>query len=187
MDFELIVAFNNKNVIGMNNKIPWHVPNDLKNFKKLTNDNIIVMGRKTFDSLPNGELNNRIHVVITTKPELFNSSNTVYYVNFEESIDIISKLKEKTNKKVFIIGGNDIYNLFFEFCSKFHITTIDNDSEGDVYFQYNIDHFKNNFSKVIEKFYVSYEKNNFEFTDSPSKANPNFIYYLFSRGSTSIC
>ena len=67
MNFELIVAFNKNNVIGINNTIPWYVPEDFNQFSKTTKDHIVVMGRKTFESLPNGPLKNRINVAITNK------------------------------------------------------------------------------------------------------------------------
>ena len=75
----LIVAFNKQNVIGFNNTIPWYIPEDLQNFKRLTNNHIIVMGRKTFESFPNGPLKNRIHVVITNQTEYSESNNENIY------------------------------------------------------------------------------------------------------------
>ena len=187
MDLELIVAFNNKNVIGMNNKIPWHVPKDLKNFKKLTDNNIIVMGRKTFESLPNGKLKNRIHIIITTKPEIYENSESIYYINYEESLKLIINIKEKTGKKVFIIGGRKIYDLFFDICTKFHVTQIDDESDGDVYFPHNLEYFNKNFIKKLEETYVSYEKNDYKFCKDLSNSNPDFVYYLFGRKNSSTC
>ena len=103
MNFELIVAFNNKNVIGINNTIPWYVPEDLKQFRKTTKDHIVVMGRKTFESLPNGPLKNRINVVITNKT-IESHNADVYFCNFDDSFALLEKLQKETEKKVFIIG-----------------------------------------------------------------------------------
>ena len=149
MDFELIVAFNKKNVIGINNTIPWYVPEDLKQFRKTTKDHIVLMGRKTFESLPNGPLKNRINVVITNK--IMKSDNTdVYFCNFDDSFALLKKLQKETEKKVFIIGGNTIYNQYFKYCTQFHITVIDDDQDGDTIFPYNIQYFQDNYTLVTK-------------------------------------
>jgi dihydrofolate reductase len=135
----LIVAFNRKNVIGLNNTIPWHIPEDLKEFKRLTNNQIIVMGRKTFDSLPNGPLKNRIHVIITNQTKYYERNNEIlYYCNFEQSFSLLNKLKDETQKQVFIIGGSQIYRQFFEYCTKFYITIVENNKNGDTFFPFDI-------------------------------------------------
>ena len=90
MNCELIVAFNKKNVIGNNNTIPWYVPEDLLYFKNITKDNIIIMGRKTFDSLPNGPLKNRIHIVITN--QTLRNTDQVFYIKFEDSFEFVKHL-----------------------------------------------------------------------------------------------
>ena len=154
----LIVAFNKNNVIGSNNTIPWYIPYDLKQFKKLTHGHIIVLGRKTFESLPNGPLKNRIHIIITKNKDKKNSNN-IYYTNFENSFNL---LKKQTNKKIFIIGGNQIYTLYFKYCKNFYITYVNNNVEGDIYFPYKLSFYKNNF---IEK---------------SKKVVNGHIYYLFT-------
>ena len=146
----LIVAFNNKNVIGNNNKIPWYIPEDLKLFQKTTKNHIIVMGRKTFESLPNGPLKNRINIVITNQTELYENSNeTLIYTNFENSFALLETLQKETQKEVFIIGGNTIYKQYFEYCTKFHISFINNTQSGDTTFPYNIQYFHDNYTLVI--------------------------------------
>lgn len=135
----LIVAFNRKNVIGLNNTIPWYIPEDLKEFKRITNNQIIVMGRKTFDSLPNGPLKNRINVVITNQTEYYDKSNErIHYCNFEQSSSLLNKLTIETQKEVFIIGGSQIYKQFFEYCTKFYITLVENDENGDTFFPFDV-------------------------------------------------
>ena len=135
----LIVAFNEKNVIGLNNTIPWHIPEDLKEFKRITNNQIIVMGRKTFDSLPNGPLKNRINIVITNQTELYDKSNeTLIYTNFENSFAFLETLQKETQKEVFIIGGNTIYKQYFEYCTKFYITIVENHENGDTFFPFDV-------------------------------------------------
>lgn len=135
----LIVAFNKKNVIGKNNSIPWYIPEDLKIFKTNTDGHIIVMGRKTYESLPNGPLKNRINVVITNQTELYDKSNeTLIYTNFENSFALLETLQKETQKEVFIIGGNTIYKQYFEYCKKFYITIVENDENGDTFFPFDV-------------------------------------------------
>lgn len=138
MDYELIVAMSKNLVIGKNNKIPWHVPEDLKFFKDITMNSILVMGRKTFDSLPNGPLRNRHHIVITRTPSFYTNSDQVTYCSPSDA-DYIIKQTRGVSQKVFIIGGAEIYNLFFHSCAKLHITTIDMIVDGDTYFPYTFD------------------------------------------------
>jgi dihydrofolate reductase len=154
MNYELIVAFNNKNVIGNDNKIPWYVPEDLKQFQKTTKNHIIVMGRKTFESLPNGPLKYRINVVITNKM-INNDIENLFFCNFNGSFTLLEKLQKETEKKVFIIGGNTIYNQYFEYCTKFHITVIDDNNDGDVFFPHTLQMFNDHFQKIEEKEFIS--------------------------------
>ena len=146
----LIVGFNHKNVIGNDNKIPWYIPEDLKLFQKITKNHIIVMGRKTFESLPNGPLKNRINVVITNQRELYDKNNeTLIYTNFANSFALLETLQKETQKEIFIIGGNTIYKQYFEYCTKFHISFINNTQSGDTTFPYNIQYFHDHYTLVI--------------------------------------
>ena len=138
----------------MNNKIPWYVPEDLKQFRKTTKDHIVVMGRKTFESLPNGPLKNRINVIITNKPIELNNSE-LFFCNFDDSFALLKKLQKETEKKVFIIGGNTIYNQYFKYCTNFHITVIDDDHDGDVFFSHTLEMFNKNFKQIEEKTFIS--------------------------------
>ena len=147
----LIVAFNDNNVIGNNNKIPWYIPEDLKLFQKITKNHIIVMGRKTFESLPNGPLKNRINVVITNQTELYDKCHeTLIYTNFENSFALLETLQKETQKEVFIIGGNTIYKQYFEYCTKFHISFINNTQSGDTTFPHNIQYFQNHYTLITK-------------------------------------
>jgi dihydrofolate reductase len=154
MNFELIVAFNKKNVIGTNNKIPWYVPEDLKQFRKTTKHQIVVMGRKTFESLPNGPLIDRINIVITNKT-LESDNSELYFCNFDDSFDLLEKLQKETDKKVFIIGGHTIYNQYFKYCTQFHITVIDDHQDGDVFFSHTLEMLNEQFQKIEEKIFIS--------------------------------
>ena len=163
----LIVAFNKKNVIGKNNSIPWHIPEDLKYFKELTNNHIVVMGRKTYESLPQKPLPNRINVVITSQPENYENSENIIFTNIESSLNKIFEINRKNDnkKKVFVIGGSSIYQYFFQYCSQFHITNIFNDCEGDTFFPYKLEIFKdtNKFENVYTSTVNSYENTKYQF------------------------
>lgn len=125
----IIVAISKNNVIGKDNKLIWHLPEDLKRFKKLTTGHTIIMGRKTFESLGR-VLPNRKHIVIT--------SNTNMQIE-DENVELIHDVK-KLNKYInseeenFIIGGATIYKLLMPYANKMYITRINEEFEGDVYF-----------------------------------------------------
>ena len=74
MQIAIICAASKNNVIGQNNIIPWNDPNDLVRFKNITEDGILIMGRKTYESLPNKKLSGRLHIVVTSIPDLINST-----------------------------------------------------------------------------------------------------------------
>ena len=162
MNFELIVAMNKDNIIGVNNTIPWYLPEDLKRFRDLTLNSVIVMGRKTFDSLPNKQpLKNRINIVLTRNlsacaPKLCSYIDNVIYIDEE---NIFNLLKQYTNKKIFIIGGSEIYKIFFNYCNKLYITVIEEDIIGsissqiplNIYFPYTLDEIKEKYKLLIEE------------------------------------
>ena len=131
--FELIVAVNQDGIIGINNKIPWHIPEDLQHFKCLTEGHIVIMGRKTYESLPpkNRPLKNRVNIVLTTKPDIYFSkeenseNNNLCFTTFENLFHIIKEnLVGGVAKKIFIIGGSEIYHLFIDYCSVIHMTRV---------------------------------------------------------------
>ncbi len=125
----IIVAIANNNVIGKDNKLIWHLPEDLKRFKKITTGHTIIMGRKTFESLGR-VLPNRKHVILCNDMEL-NIDNENVIV-----LEDISLLKEyiDSEEENFVIGGATIYKLLLPFAQKMYITKIDEDFVGDVYF-----------------------------------------------------
>ena len=142
-NMELIVAFCKNGVIGSNNKIPWHIPEDLSRFRDITKNEVVIMGRKTFESLPSGPLKNRINIVISRSCNV--SNENVIYTSMDQIFPIIDHFVQN-GKKIFIIGGNDIYRLFFEYCTVFHITLVDEIVEGDVTFPYDLSYFEKNYT-----------------------------------------
>ena len=136
----IIVAIAENNVIGKDNKLLWHVPEDLKRFKSITSGNIIIMGRKTFESLP-GVLPSRKHIIIT-RDENYSVDNP------------------NPSKHAFIIGGGDIYKQVIHIVDKIFLTKIYESFEGDTTFP-QIDF--NEFNIEFESEVYTSEKNNLKY------------------------
>jgi len=123
----LIVAFDKNRVIGKGNSLPWHFSEDLKLFKRITTGNIILMGRKTYQSIGR-PLPNRKNVVI--------SQNKDFKV--AEGIELYSSLEEPLNKyrdeNLFIIGGATIYEQTLNLVDRLHISHIKGEYSGDTFF-----------------------------------------------------
>jgi len=133
--YEIVVACNERMVIGKDNTIPWNVKEDLTMFQKLTTNHIVVMGRKTYESLPFKPLKNRYNIVLTSNPDKYESKHeNLVFTNLENMSNIIQNQMKKWGEQVFIIGGNDIYRHFLDKCSKLHITVVDKEVDGDTYF-----------------------------------------------------
>ena len=148
----IIVAYSNNLIIGKDNSIPWHISDDLKRFKKLTTGNVIIMGRKTFESLGSKPLPNRTNIVISSK---LNTSNSVkVYKN------LIEALNDHKNEKIFLIGGYSIYKEGLNFASHIEITEIDIVQEGETYFpkidwnEWKITKIEENFDKKLDATYL---------------------------------
>ena len=124
----IIVAIADKNAIGYKNDLLCHLPDDLKYFKKITAGHTVVMGKRTFESLPNGALPARTNIVLTDiKGDVFPGAATVYSI--EEALSLCSPDKEN-----FIIGGGSIYKQFFPLAAKLYITHIHETFEADTFF-----------------------------------------------------
>lgn len=143
-EVNLIVAMSKNRCIGKNNKLIYHIKEDLKRFKELTTNNIVIMGSNTFRSLPNGALPNRINIVITSNEQL-QASNKADNLIFVKSVEEALKLYKswfyhdkgiKECKKVFIIGGGLVYRyaLDNELVDKIFLTIVNEDADGDTFF-----------------------------------------------------
>jgi dihydrofolate reductase/thymidylate synthase len=165
----IIVAFNTKNFgIGTNGKIPWNIPEDLKYFKELTENNIVVMGRKTYDSIPekNKPLKNRLNIIVTSNPTKYTSNENVIFVLMEELDTILDQFKDK---KIYIIGGNTLYQKYLGKAEKIYSTQIDKEFICDTYFPlkgfeyYEIESYSKLYYAESEKCnykYITYTKSN---------------------------
>jgi dihydrofolate reductase len=127
-EITIIVAAAENNVIGKDNQLIWHLSNDLKRFKSLTNGHHIIMGRKTFESFPK-PLPNRTHIVIT-RQENYSVPEGVIVVN--SLADAVNRTKE--DSQPFIIGGGEIYKQALLFANKIELTRVHHTFEGDTYF-----------------------------------------------------
>lgn len=125
----IIAAIAENRAIGVNNNLPWKLPNDMKRFKKLTTDHTVIMGRKTFESLPNGALPNRTNIVIT-RNNAVTFENCILFDNLQDAIK-----KYNTQEEVFIIGGAGIYDQAINFADKLYITLVRHSFENaDAFF-----------------------------------------------------
>ena len=126
----IIVAIADDYAIGCANKLPWHLPADLKHFKTLTTGHAIIMGRKTFESLPNGALPNRRNIVLRSVL----SENTVSENYFEaQSLDDALEIA-RNEKQILIIGGSTVYEQCLNRADKMYITWIRAKFEADTFF-----------------------------------------------------
>ena len=130
----LIVAASTNNVIGNDNDLIWHLPNDMRFFKETTRGHHVIMGRKNFDSIPHKfrPLPNRTNIIVTRNVKY--SSNEVLVTNsIEEAINISKKNKET---EAFVIGGGEIYKLALEMdlIDKIYLTRVHHYFNGDTFF-----------------------------------------------------
>ena len=125
----IIVAIAKNNVIGKDNKLIWHLPDDLKHFKNLTLNHTIIMGRKTFESLGR-VLPKRKHIVF--------SKNKDFFID-DENVEVVHNISEiqqfiDSEDEVFVIGGAKIYELLMPYAKKMYITKINHLFDGDTFF-----------------------------------------------------
>ena len=144
MKIHLIWAQDENGGIGKDGKLPWHISEDLKNFKKLTSGTTILMGRNTWESLPVRPLPGRRNIVLSSKV----LSDVDCYTSVEECIE---KLDEADTEEIFVIGGSTVYRNFINRADELHITDVDEMTQGiDTYFPATMLKIKNEFEKINE-------------------------------------
>ena len=126
----IIVAKAQNNIIGGNNKLLWHISDDLKRFKEITSGNTIIMGRKTFESLP-GVLPNRKHIILTRDKNFSVDNENVEVIH---NADQIINNYKNSPVEAFIIGGGEIYKEFLPHADKIYLTEVLKDFSGDTRF-----------------------------------------------------
>lgn len=128
MTVTLIAAAAENNALGKDNQMIWHLPDDFKRFKQLTSGHYVIMGRKTFDSLP-GILPNRTHVIITRQND-YTAENCIVVNSVEEALKACPQ-----DEEVFIIGGGEIYKQSMALADKIELTRVHGISpEADAFF-----------------------------------------------------
>lgn len=124
----LIWAMDENQVIGKNNQLPWHLPEDLKFFKRTTMGHPIAMGRKTLDSIGK-PLPGRENIVITRNLQFSYEGVTIL-----NSADALIEYSNHKDEEIFVIGGAEIFNFFLPISDRLYVTRIHEKFEGDAYF-----------------------------------------------------
>lgn len=135
MSISLIWCMGSNRVIGLNNKMPWHLPAELAYFRRTTKGHTVLMGRKTFESIGK-PLPYRKNVILTT--------NTTYHPDDTEVVHSIDQaLETYGDSELFIVGGSEVYTQFLPYADKLHVTIIDHEFAGDTYFpEFDLDEWK---------------------------------------------
>lgn len=128
-NISIIAALADNYVIGGNNELLWHISDDLKRFKKLTSGHTIIMGKKTYLSLPIRPLPNRKNVVLSKTGFSDSSSGYIVVSTVEEALR-----EADSQEETFVIGGGEIYKLFLPLVNKMYLTRIHRNFEGDTFF-----------------------------------------------------
>lgn len=160
----IIVAIAENNAIGKDNQLLWYIPDDLKRFKRLTTGHPVIMGKKTYESLPIRPLPNRMNIVLTDIPGEKIKDCTMAY-SIEEAISHCPDGEE-----CFVMGGGMVYRQFLEIADKLYITFVHKEFDADTFFP-EID-----LSKWVlkeEEAHVVADKNKLSFT-----------YKIFTRKNT---
>lgn len=128
-----IVAASQNRVIGVKGDLPWHIPEDLKYFKEKTSNRVIIMGRKTFESIGSKPLPKRYNIVITSSP--IKVSNVVCVKTIEEAIQEAGKQEFFPKEEVFIVGGGYIYKDTIHLVNRIYYTHIEQTiDDGEVFY-----------------------------------------------------
>ena len=150
----LIAAASENNIIGKDNKLIWRLSDDLKHFKELTKGHFVIMGRKTFESMPKA-LPNRTNVIITRKTD-YKAENAIVVNSLEKAL----KVAENDNQP-FIIGGGEIYKLSMEIADRIELTRVHTSIEGDTSFpEINLEKWQ----EVKNEKRLKNEKNEYDFS-----------------------
>ena len=129
MSLSVILAFTTNFLIGVDNKLPWHIPEDLKRFRELTTGKTVVMGRKTWDSLPDKvrPLPNRKNVILASSNDI-QESDSVKVIRTVDEIHGLAKTEE-----VFVIGGHNLFNMMFPYTARIYLTFIMKKIHGNIF------------------------------------------------------
>ena len=155
MTISIIVAISQNHAIGKDNKLLWHLPNDLKHFKTKTSGHTVIMGRKTYDSVGK-PLPNRRNIVITRQQLDIPGCEVVNSLN-----DALALCK--TDEEIFIVGGAEIYRQAMSITNKIYLTIVHQNFDGDTYFP-----------EIEENIWAETEREDFQ-PDEKNKLAHSFI------------
>lgn len=130
MILSVIVAVAENGVIGSAGRMPWHISEDLKRFKRITSGHPVIMGRKTFESLGGKPLPNRLNIVVTRNPDFIVPEGVIAAFSLEQAA---GKYRD-TAEEVFVIGGGEIYRQAVPLADKLYLTRIQAAPQGDTHF-----------------------------------------------------
>lgn len=157
MNITLVVAASTNHVIGKNNQLLWHLPNDLKFFKNATWAMPIIMGRKTFESIGSKPLNGRLNIVITQQKN-YDVNGAICANSMEAAIKIVT---QNDYNEMMVVGGGDIYKQALPIAHKILLTRVHTHIHGDTFFP-EID--TNIFQLIQQKDNTADDKHAFDYT-----------------------
>lgn len=128
----LVVARSENHAIGVANRLPWHIPEDLKRFKQITSGHPIIMGRKTFDSIGKS-LPKRTNIVVTRNPS-FTAPDVLRAGSLAEALEL--GRKAPGGEEIFVIGGSEIFTMALARADRIFLTEVHRVVEGDAYFEF---------------------------------------------------
>jgi len=160
MKVSLIVAVSENKVIGKNNDLAWHLPDDMKFFQDKTKGHFVIMGRRNYESIPHKfrPLPNRTNVIVSRQKD-FKAQNCFVVKSLEEALNLAKKQKDH---EPFIIGGGQIYSLALKtnLVDRIYLTRVHAEIEGDTFFEHLEDHWK----LIHEEFHPKDDKHTYSFT-----------------------
>lgn len=131
-----IAAMARNRVIGVNNALPWHIPEDLKFFRQKTLNKIIIMGRKTFESVGSKPMSKRLNLIVT-RQKGFKVEGALVFNSCEEALEFAKNEIQKTEQwgdEIFICGGEEIYRQMMPYTDRLYLTVIEKDYDGHAKF-----------------------------------------------------
>lgn len=130
-DMNVIVAVDNNWAIGNKNQLLIRIPNDHKHFREETTGKVVVLGRKTLETFPQGlPLKNRTNIILSKDPD-YQVKDAIVVHSVEE---LLEELKKYNDEDIYIIGGDSVYRQMLPYCNVAHVTKIDHEYEADAYF-----------------------------------------------------
>lgn len=140
--FKAIACVDQNWAIGKDNKLLFHIPEDINFFKKMTTNNVVIMGNNTFKSMNENPLSDRTNIVITRKAKngiLRNSGSTIIKATPDNVNILLMSILTSTDKDIFIIGGQKIYEIYADMCNDIYLTHVETTVDGaDAFFPKNV-------------------------------------------------